>query len=151
MKRLDEIRIGVVGLGYVGLPLAVAFGRDVPTVGMDVNAGRVAELRSGRDSSLEVSPEELGQARRLSFADSVEGLRDCDVYIVTVPTPVDQYKQPDLTPLVGASRMLGEVLKPDDVVIYESTVYPGATEEVCVPELERVSGLRFNRDFYVGY
>lgn len=151
MNSLDSCRIAVIGLGYVGLPLAVAFGSHRPTLGFDISAERVAELRRGEDSSLEVTPEELAAADHLSFSEQVEELRDCNVYIVTVPTPVDEHKQPDLSPLINASRMLGQVLSKDDLVIYESTVYPGATEEVCVPQLEQVSGLLFNQDFFVGY
>jgi UDP-N-acetyl-D-galactosamine dehydrogenase len=151
--RLDasSTTIGVVGLGYVGLPLAVELGRKYTTIGLDINAARVAELRAGRDSSLEVEPDELAATRHLSYTTAVEDLRPCDVYIVTVPTPITEAKTPDLKPLVSASTMLGSVLSPGDVVIYESTVYPGATEEICVPLLEQGSGLRFNQDFFVGY
>ena len=148
---LDRIRIGVIGLGYVGLPLAVAFGKVYPTVGFDINPARIAELRDGKDSSLEVDPDELVAVTGLTYADAPQGLGDCNLYIVTVPTPVNDHKEPDLRPLESASHMLGGVLKKGDIVIYESTVYPGATEEVCVPILERVSGLRFNDDFFAGY
>src|SRR5690554_7528023 len=144
-------KIAVVGLGYVGLPLAVAFGEKREVVGFDINAGRIAELKDGVDFTREVSREELGAASKLSFSDSLEGIADCQVYIVTVPTPIDEFKTPDLTPLVKASESVGKVLKAGDIVIYESTVYPGATEEVCVPVLEKVSGLAFNKDFYAGY
>ncbi|HZC86894.1 MAG TPA: Vi polysaccharide biosynthesis UDP-N-acetylglucosamine C-6 dehydrogenase TviB [Steroidobacteraceae bacterium] len=151
MLRLRKCRIGVVGLGYVGLPLAVEFGKHFETIGFDVNPKRVAQLRKGRDSTLEVSPEELRAAQQLTFTTDLEGLRRCRVFIVTVPTPIDGYKRPDLSPLVRASESVGTVLSRDAVVIYESTVYPGCTEEVCVPILERVSGLKFNRDFFAGY
>ncbi|SRR5579875_206903 len=148
---LRKCRIGVVGLGYVGLPLAVEFGKHFDTVGFDIKASRVAELRAGRDSTLEVTPHELAAAARLTFSTNLEDLKRCRVYIVTVPTPIDEYKRPDLRPLKSASRSVGSVLKRGDVVIYESTVYPGCTEEVCVPILESESGLVFNRDFFAGY
>jgi len=151
MLTLEGKKICVLGLGYVGLPLAVEFGKLMPTVGFDINQSRVAELQSGQDSTLEVEPELLAQASQLSFTAELSGVADCDIYIVTVPTPIDEHKQPDLSPLRSASAAIGQVLKAGDIVIYESTVYPGATEEVCVPELERVSGLRYNQDFYVGY
>ena len=151
MIELNDVRIGVVGLGYVGLPLAVSFGRKFPTTGFDIHQGRIAELESGEDSTLEVDPEELKTADKLSYTSHAEDLRGCNVYIVTVPTPIDDAKVPDLTPLEAASRTVGKVLGQGDVVIYESTVYPGATEEVCVPILEEMSGLAFNRDFYAGY
>ena len=151
MLRLQKCRIGVVGLGYVGLPLAVEFGKHFETVGFDVNPQRVAQLRKGRDSTLEVSAEELRAARRLTYTTDLDGLRRCRVFIVTVPTPIDGYKRPDLSPLVRASESVGTVLSKGALVIYESTVYPGCTEEVCVPILERVSGLKFNRDFFAGY
>ena len=147
----EDTRIAVVGLGYVGLPLAVEFGKQYDTVGFDINAGRVAELRGGRDSTLEVEPELLAEAAHLTFADSLDDIRACNVYIVTVPTPIDSARRPDLTPLVKASESLGKVLAKGDTVVYESTVYPGCTEEVCVPILEKVSGLKFNEDFFVGY
>ncbi|MGH8259866.1 MAG: Vi polysaccharide biosynthesis UDP-N-acetylglucosamine C-6 dehydrogenase TviB [Steroidobacteraceae bacterium] len=151
MLNLRKCRIGVVGLGYVGLPLAVEFGKHFDTVGFDVKEHRIAELRKGRDSTLEVSRKELAAAQRLSFTTQLADLKRCRVFIVTVPTPIDEYKRPDLSPLVGASTSVGKVLKKGDVVVYESTVYPGCTEEVCVPLLERESGLKFNRDFFVGY
>ncbi|MGB1951529.1 MAG: Vi polysaccharide biosynthesis UDP-N-acetylglucosamine C-6 dehydrogenase TviB [Marinobacter sp.] len=144
-------KIAVVGLGYVGLPLAAAFGEKREIVGFDISSKRIAELRDGVDFTREVSSEELAASSGLSFTDSVEGIRDCQIYIVTVPTPIDEFKSPDLTPLVKASESVGKVLKAGDIVIYESTVYPGATEEVCVPVLEKVSGLKFNQDFYAGY
>src|SRR5246500_4919774 len=151
MLKLRNCRIAVVGLGYVGLPLAVEFGKRFDTVGFDVKPERVAQLRAGRDTTLEVTSEELKSAQRLTFTTDLERLRRCRVFIVTVPTPIDGYKRPDLTPLVRASESVGSVLGKGAVVIYESTVYPGCTEEVCVPILERVSGLRFNRDFFAGY
>ncbi|MBB6599041.1 Vi polysaccharide biosynthesis UDP-N-acetylglucosamine C-6 dehydrogenase TviB [Luteimonas sp. MC1825] len=147
----DATRIAVVGLGYVGLPLAVEFGKQYATVGFDINAARVAELRAGKDSTLEVEPELLGSATQLGFTSDLEGIRDCNVYVVTVPTPIDSARRPDLTPLRKASESLGKVLQPGDTVVYESTVYPGCTEEVCVPILEQVSGLTFNVDFFCGY
>ena len=151
MSIPDSTRIGIVGLGYVGLPLAVAFGRHFDSVGFDIDAGRVAELRAGRDRTLETSRDELAAAVRLSFGTDAEILRACNVFIVTVPTPVDEAQRPDLSPLIRASETIGRVLKRGDVVVYESTVYPGTTEEICVPVLERVSGLRFNTDFCCGY
>src|SRR5215471_3031344 len=151
MLRLRKCRIGVVGLGYVGLPLAVEFGKHFETIGFDVNPQRVAHLRKGRDTTLEVSPEELRAAQRLTFTTDLEQLRRCRVFVVTVPTPIDEYKRPDLGPLTRAIESVGKVLGRGALVIYESTVYPGCTEEVCVPILERVSGLKFNRDFFAGY
>ncbi|MEJ2404574.1 MAG: Vi polysaccharide biosynthesis UDP-N-acetylglucosamine C-6 dehydrogenase TviB [Candidatus Thiodiazotropha sp.] len=151
MSDLENVHIGVLGLGYVGLPLAVEFGKKFPTVGLDINEARVQELKSGKDSSLEVDPAELVQVPHLSYTSNLEDLKPCNVYIVTVPTPINEHKQPDLSPLVGASHALGKVLKPGDVAIFESTVYPGATEEVCVPIMEADSGLKFNQDFFVGY
>jgi len=151
MLTLRKCRIAVVGLGYVGLPLAVEFGKHFDTIGFDVNPQRIAQLRNGRDSTLEVSRAELRAAQRLSFTTELAQLRRCRVFIVTVPTPIDGYKRPDLTPLMRASESVGAVLRKGSLVIYESTVYPGCTEEVCVPILERVSGLRFNRDFFAGY
>jgi UDP-N-acetyl-D-galactosamine dehydrogenase len=151
MRNLEEARIAIVGLGYVGLPLAVEFGKHYKTMGFDINAARVDALRAGRDATLEVDAEELAAATHLRFSSQLDDLRDCNVYIVTVPTPIDSAKRPDLTPLIKASETLGKVLKRGDVVVYESTVYPGCTEEVCVPILARVSGLVFNRDFFAGY
>jgi UDP-N-acetyl-D-galactosamine dehydrogenase len=144
-------KIAIIGLGYVGLPLAVAFGERREVVGFDINTKRIAELRNGKDFTCEVSPEEMAAAAQLSFSDSLDDIAACTIFIVTVPTPIDDFKTPDLTPLVKASESVGKVLKVGDIVIYESTVYPGATEEVCVPVLERVSGLTFNADFYAGY
>ena len=152
MKRpLSEVSIGIIGLGYVGLPLAVEFGKRYATIGLDIQAQRIAELQAGLDRSLEVDAQELGSATRLSFTTDPADLADCGVYVVTVPTPIDDHKRPDLTPLIKASETVGSILRPDDVVVYESTVYPGATEEVCVPILEARSGLKFNRDFFCGY
>ncbi len=148
---MERARIGVVGLGYVGLPIAVEFGKQFETVGFDIKPERVAELREHRDSTLEVAPEVLERVRNLRFSDKLEELSDCNIYIVTVPTPVDAHHQPDLTPLRNASEMVGRVLSKGDYVIYESTVYPGATEEVCIPILESASSLRLNSDFIVGY
>ena len=149
--NLRNLKIGVVGLGYVGLPLAVEFGKRFNTVGFDIKAARVDELRKGHDSTLETTEQELAEASKLSFTTRLDDLKSCSVYIVTVPTPIDDYKRPDLTPLEKSSESVGKVLKKGDVVVYESTVYPGCTEEVCVPILERVSGLKFNKDFYCGY
>ncbi len=151
MLSLENAKIAVVGLGYVGLPLAVEFGRIYPTVGFDINRNRIEELKRGIDRSLEVDPEDLRRAENLRYTADPEDLAGCNVFIVTVPTPIDNHKRPDLQPLISASVTVGKGLKPGDVVVYESTVYPGATEEVCVPVLERESGLRFNRDFYAGY
>ena len=144
-------RIGVVGLGYVGLPLAVEFGKQFDTVGFDINAGRIAELKKGKDSTLECSSAELREASKLKYSTSLKDLGRCGVFIITVPTPIDRYNRPDLIPLERASETVGRVLKKGDVVVYESTVYPGCTEEVCIPILERESGLKFNRDFFAGY
>jgi len=151
MLSLRKCRVGIIGLGYVGLPLAVEFGKHFDTVGFDLKGERIRALKAGRDSTLEVSAEELRSARRLGFTSRLLGLRRCTAYIVTVPTPIDEFKRPDLRPLIQATESIGKVLKKGDVVVYESTVYPGCTEEVCVPILERVSGLKFNRDFFVGY
>ena len=148
---LQRIRIAIVGLGYVGLPLAVELGKRYPTVGFDLDRIRIAELRTGKDRSLEVEPHELAAVERLTYTDSPDGIANCNFFIVTVPTPVNAHKEPDLHPLEGASRTIGTVLKEGDIVVYESTVYPGATEEVCVPILEQVSGLTLDRDFFVGY
>ena len=150
MKLLDT-KITVVGLGYVGLPLAVEFGKKFPTIGFDINKGRIEELKKGEDSTLEVEPEELQSIERLSYTADIKDTRDSNVYIITVPTPIDSYKRPDLTPLDKASQTVGKVIAKGDVVIYESTVYPGATEEFCIPILEKVSGLKFNEDFFAGY
>ena len=148
---LETVRIGIVGLGYVGLPLAVYLATRFPVTGFDVKQARVAELSERRDRTGEVTEEEFAAARHLSFTNDMADLRDCNFYIVTVPTPIDQAKRPDLTALERASEAVGQVLSSGDVVVYESTVYPGATEEVCVPVLERASGLVFNRDFFAGY
>jgi UDP-N-acetyl-D-galactosamine dehydrogenase len=143
--------IAVIGLGYVGLPLAVEFGKRYPVLGFDIKPERIAELQAGRDSTLEVPPEELAAATHLRVSHDPADLRACRVFIVTVPTPVDAVNRPDFNPLIRASQTVGAALKPGDVVIYESTVYPGATEEICVPVLEQTSGLKFNTDFYCGY
>ncbi len=146
--------ITIIGLGYVGLPLAVAFSKKYDVIGFDINNERIKELKKGYDRTLEVSEEELKEAiekNNIKFTSSLEDIKDANIYIVTVPTPIDSHKNPDLTPLIMASRSVGRVLKRGDIVIYESTVYPGCTEEVCVPELERESGLKFNKDFFVGY
>jgi UDP-N-acetyl-D-galactosamine dehydrogenase len=148
---MQEIKIGIIGLGYVGLPLAVEFGKIIPTVGFDINAARIAELKGGNDHTLETSGDELRKATHLTFSADLEQLRPCNVFIVGVPTPVDKNKRPDLTPLLKASETVGKVLKQGDIVIYESTVYPGATEEDCVPVLEKHSGLTFNKDFFCGF
>lgn len=149
--NLTDASIAIIGLGYVGLPLAVEFGKKRQTLGFDINVRRIQELRGGQDHTLECSPEQLRSARHLEYTHEIEALRACQVFIVTVPTPVDQANRPDMTPLIKASQTVGAALKAGDVVIYESTVYPGATEEVCVPELERMSGLKFNQDFFCGY
>ena len=151
MTNINELKIAVIGLGYVGLPLAVEFGKQRSVVGFDINASRIAALMSGTDHTLEVSDEELAVAIHLRYSSDIQTLKDCNFFIVTVPTPIDSSKQPDLTPLIMASKAIGSLLKKDDIVVYESTVYPGATEEVCVPVLEEVSGLIFNQDFYAGY
>lgn len=149
--KITEKNIAIVGLGYVGLPLAVEFGKVIPTVGFDINQGRIDELLSGKDSTLEVEPEDLKSSTKLKFTSNLTEIENCNVYIVTVPTPIDKNKRPDLTPLVKSSTSIGSVLKKGDIVIYESTVFPGCTEEVCVPILEAESGLKFNVDFYCGY
>uniref|UniRef100_UPI0035C693D1 nucleotide sugar dehydrogenase n=1 Tax=Rhizobium hidalgonense TaxID=1538159 RepID=UPI0035C693D1 len=148
---LSNIKIGVIGLGYVGLPLAVEFGKKFDVVGFDINQTRIGELQSGVDHTLEVSSDELKDSPRLSFSADLQQLASCNFYIVTVPTPIDDYKQPDLTPLIKASQTIAKVLKKGDVVVYESTVYPGATEEDCIPVLEQHSGLVYNQDFFAGY
>lgn len=145
------MKLAVIGLGYVGLPLAVEFGKHQPVIGFDINHHRVQQLRDGVDQTLEVDAEELAQAKYLEFESEIERLRAANIFIVTVPTPIDEQRQPDLTPLIKASETIGNVLKKGDIVIYESTVYPGATEEDCIPVLERVSGLKFNQDFFAGY
>jgi UDP-N-acetyl-D-glucosamine/UDP-N-acetyl-D-galactosamine dehydrogenase len=151
MRSLPRTKIGVVGLGYVGLPLAIEFGKKYHTVGFDINAARIKSLKAGRDLTLEATATELKAATKLSFTTRLSELKSCCVFIVTVPTPIDRYKRPDLTPLLGASETIGRVLKKGDIVIYESTVYPGCTEEICVPVLERISGLRYNEGFFCGY
>ncbi len=151
LMKLQDKTIAIIGLGYVGLPLAVEFGKYRSVVGFDVNAKRLAELQRGEDRTLECSPEELAHSPHLRYSGDLQDLKEASIFIVTVPTPVDQANRPDMTHLINASETVGKVLKPKDIVIYESTVYPGATEEVCVPVLERVSGLKFNCDFYCGY
>ena len=149
--RLDKVKIGILGLGYVGLPLAVEFGKKFDVVGFDLKQSRIDELTSGIDSTLEIEGSEFEAANKLSFTSSMSELQDCNVFIVTVPTPLDESNQPDLRPLKSASEMIGKILKKRDIVVYESTVYPGATEEFCVPILESKSGLKFNTDFFAGY
>ena len=151
MKISRNTSIAVIGLGYVGLPLAVSFGKIYPTIGFDINRSRVAQLREGIDITLEADADELAAATRLTYTTDIEDLRQATFYIVTVPTPVDSHHSPDLTPLKSASETLGAVIKRGDIVVYESTVYPGATEEYCVPVIEKVSGLKCNEDFFVGY
>ncbi|HOI32869.1 MAG TPA: nucleotide sugar dehydrogenase, partial [Bacteroidales bacterium] len=148
---MSQKKIAVVGLGYVGLPLAVEFGKKRPTVGFDINKQRIKELRDGHDRTLETTSEDLKSAAQLQYSEALIDLQDCQIYIVTVPTPIDKNKRPDLTPLIKASETVGKVLKKGDIVIYESTVYPGATEEDCVPVLEQFSGLKYNQDFFCGY
>ena len=149
--NLADIKLAIIGLGYVGLPLAVEFGKHRAVVGFDINPQRIAQLRSGYDQTLETEPEELRAASQLSFSTELDDLRTCNCFIVTVPTPIDEHKRPDLTPLIKASETVGKVLKPGDIVIYESTVYPGCTEEDCVPVLEKFSGLKYQQGFYCGY
>ena len=151
MLQLSDLKIAVIGLGYVGLPLAVEFGKKVPVVGFDIHTTRIEELKSGQDHTLEVSSDELKEVTYLSYSSDLADLHSCNFFIVTVPTPIDEFKQPDLTPLIKASTSIGKVLKKGDIVVYESTVYPGATEETCIPVLEQVSNLRFNQDFFAGY
>ena len=151
MNNFKNTRIAIVGLGYVGLPLAVEFGKKFKTIGFDINKLRVKELVNGSDSTMEVTSEQLKDSPNLDFSTNISDIDKCNIFIVTVPTPIDRHKNPDLTPLIEASKSVGSVLKKEDIVIYESTVYPGATEEVCVPILEQESGLRFNKDFYCGY
>ncbi len=151
VPSLSDVRLAIVGLGYVGLPLATAFGQKLPTLGFDLNPQRIAQLRVGNDHTLEVSDEELRSAKRLGFTTDAAELAKCNVFIVTVPTPIDERKRPDLQALELATYTIGRLLKPGHIVVYESTVYPGATEEVCVPILERESGLKYNQDFYCGY
>jgi len=151
MINKSNKKIAIIGLGYVGLPLAVEFGRLFETIGFDINNSRVLELLDGDDSTLEVKPQDLQKASKLRYTSNNKDIQSCNIFIVTVPTPIDENKKPILTPLIKASEMIGKLLKKDDIVIYESTVYPGATEEVCVPILEQNSGLIFNKDFYCGY
>jgi UDP-N-acetyl-D-glucosamine/UDP-N-acetyl-D-galactosamine dehydrogenase len=151
LPELVDIRIGIIGLGYVGMPLAVYLARHFPVIGFDIDKSRVDELSRGIDRTREVTKEEFARAERIAYSAAIESLRPVNFYIVTVPTPVDHAKRPDLGALIAASRTVGQVLSPGDIVVYESTVYPGATEEVCVPELEKESGLVFNRDFFAGY
>lgn len=151
MISKDDVKIAIIGLGYVGLPLAAEFGKIRQVVGFDVNHKRILELKEGIDVNLETTEEELRDARHLTFTSSIDEIRECNFYIITVPTPINDYKQPDLTPLIRASETVGKVLKPGDIVVYESTVYPGCTEEECVPILERISAMTFNKDFFVGY
>lgn len=149
--KLENLKIAVIGLGYVGLPLAVEFGKNFSTVGFDINRKRVDELRSGNDFTLEVNSEDLGKATHLIYTPEIEGIKDCNFYIVTVPTPIDDNNAPDLKPLESASQSVAKVIQKGDIVVYESTVYPGATEEVCIPIIEKESGLKFNQDFFAGY
>ncbi|MDC4688709.1 Vi polysaccharide biosynthesis UDP-N-acetylglucosamine C-6 dehydrogenase TviB [Acinetobacter baumannii] len=151
MFQLEQLRIAIIGLGYVGLPLAVEFGKHKPTIGFDINENRILELKNGHDHTLEVSSDELKHVQQLAYTANIQDLQNSNFFIVTVPTPIDDFKQPDLTPLIKASQSIAKVLKKGDIVVYESTVYPGATEEVCIPELEKHSGLNFNKDFFVGY
>ena len=151
MPTREDLKLAIIGLGYVGLPLAVEFGKKRSVVGFDINASRINALKEGVDSTLETEKYELEAATHLKFTLDIEDLKQCNCFIITVPTPIDQHKQPDLSPLIGASNTVGKVLKPGDIVIYESTVYPGCTEEDCVPVLEKISGLRFNKDFFCGY
>ena len=151
MIKLSSLKIGVLGLGYVGLPLAVSFGKKYPTLGFDINQQRINELTNGIDKTLETTSEELAQTANLTFACEFDQLKQCNFYIVTVPTPIDEYKQPDLTPLIKASETIAKVISKGDIVVYESTVYPGATEEVCIPVIEKLTGMVFNQDFFAGY
>jgi len=151
MHTLSNTKIAIIGLGYVGLPLAVEFGKHYSTIGFDINSQRINELRDGVDNTLEVESDELKASSQLSFADNINAIKECNCYIVTVPTPVDKHRQPDLSPLRSASKAVAKVIQKDDIVIYESTVYPGATEEDCIPIIEAETGLKFNVDFYAGY
>jgi len=151
VQTIENAKIAIIGLGYVGLPLAAEFGKQINTIGYDVNKARIAELIEGKDSTLETSDEELAAAKKLKFTTESRDLEDYNIYIITVPTPIDDYKLPDLSPLISASTTIGKVLSKGDIVIYESTVYPGATEDDCIPILEKHSGLKFNKDFFAGY
>lgn len=148
---MKNIKIAILGLGYVGLPLAIEFGKVFKTIGFDINESRIKELLAGKDSTLEVTSQELKESKMLSYTKDARDIQDCNIFIITVPTPIDEFKKPNLFPLESASKVVGNFLKKDDIVIYESTVYPGATEEVCVPILEKYSGLSYNKDFYCGY
>ena len=147
----NNTKIAIIGLGYVGLPLAVEFGKYFKTIGFDISESRIQELQVGNDSTLEVRPDELQEAKKLTYTKDTKDIQNCNIFIVTVPTPIDEHKKPDLTPLIKASISVGKVLKKDDIIIYESTVFPGATEEICVPILEKNSDLKFNKDFFCGY
>ena len=149
--QIENLKIAIIGLGYVGLPLAAEFGKHLPVVGFDINKKRVDELKNGNDFTLEVSSDDLKKATHLIYTTELDGIKDCNFYIVTVPTPIDDNNAPDLKPLESASKSVGKVIKKGDIVVYESTVYPGATEEVCIPLIEKVSGLKFNQDFFAGY
>lgn len=149
--QIENLKIAIIGLGYVGLPLAAEFGKHLPVVGFDINKKRVDELKNGNDFTLEVSSDDLKKAIHLSYTTELDGIKNCNFYIVTVPTPIDDNNAPDLKPLESASKSVGGVIKKGDIVVYESTVYPGATEEVCIPIIEKVSGLKFNQDFFAGY
>ncbi len=149
--QIENLKIAIIGLGYVGLPLAAEFGKHLPVVGFDINKKRVDELKNGNDFTLEVSSDDLKKATHLIYTTELDGIKDCNFYIVTVPTPIDDNNAPDLKPLESASQSVGKVIKNGDIVVYESTVYPGATEEVCIPIIEKESGLKFNQDFFAGY
>ena len=148
---MSQKKIGLIGLGYVGLPLAIEFGKSREVIGFDINEKRISELQKNIDTTLEISADEFQDSKFLNFTSDKNDLRDCKIFIITVPTPIDNYKRPNLNPLIESSKIVGSVLKKNDIVIYESTVYPGATEEICVPVLEKVSSLEFNQDFYCGY
>ncbi|MDC0387273.1 nucleotide sugar dehydrogenase [Gammaproteobacteria bacterium] len=151
MKKMDDSKIAIIGLGYVGLPLSIEFGKIFKTIGFDTKQSRVADLNRSHDSSFEVTSKKFQESKKLTFTNDVNDIANCNIYIITVPTPIDEYKKPNLIPLTTASETVGKFLQKDDLVIYESTVYPGATEEVCIPILEKFSGLEFNKDFYCGY
>jgi len=151
VQTIENAKVAIIGLGYVGLPLAVEFGKNLDTIGYDINTIRIDELKNGKDSTLETTPEELAAAKKLNFTTELDNLKDYNIYIITVPTPIDEYKLPDLSPLIGASEIVGKVLSKGDIVIYESTVYPGATEDDCIPVVEKHSGLKFNKEFFAGY
>jgi UDP-N-acetyl-D-galactosamine dehydrogenase len=145
------MNIGIIGLGYVGLPLAVEFGKKFETIGFDIDKDRIQNLKQGKDGTLEIGLQELKLATLLSYTANIDEIKDCNIYIIAVPTPIDKHKQPDFTAIIKSSQLIGKIISKDDIIIYESTVYPGATEEVCVPILEQQSGLKFNKDFYCGY